>query len=109
MTPGEEQAAEEARLDAADPKLETAVFGRDVERFIEEDPIGRYLIARAREQIDEAAQALLTVDPTDAQQVSRLQNKAAVAGHIATWLGEAVQAGRDATVALQQERDTYGA
>ena len=91
-----------------DPAGEIAVFGREVEIFIEEDPIGKYLIERARQDIQEAQDDLLDVDPSKVEDVRKLQFKASVANRVRVWLGEAIQNGRAAAAQLQLERDEHG-
>jgi hypothetical protein len=103
--PGEEIASE---LEA-DPAGQLAVFGREVEMFIDEDPIGQYLVARAKQDIQEAQDQLLEVDPAKTEDVRKLQFKAAVANSVRRWLGEAIQNGRAAAAQLQLERDEHGA
>jgi len=91
-----------------DQKIEQAIFGREVADFIEHDRIGRYLIEKAKEDIQEAATELLTVDPSDISKVRLIQNKAAVANAVRNWLGQAVQDGRNAELLLQEQRDGLG-
>lgn len=91
-----------------DPKLEMAIFGREVEEFIENDRIGRYLVSKAMEDIQSAATDLLTVDPNDTAKIREIQNRAAVANAVRGWLGQAVSDGQNAAQAIQQERDTRG-
>lgn len=100
--PSEEQGGASAEM------LEAAVFGREVEDFINNDRIGQYLINRARADLDKAYDALISVDPTQTAQIIKLQLDARVATRVRTWLAEAIQDGRHATVQLQQERDEHG-
>ena len=93
---------------ALDPKMETAVFGREVEHFIDEDPIGRYIIDRAKADLAEASEKLLEVDPSDAPKIAALQLDARVAQRVRGWLKEAIQNGRDAQILIKTERDEYG-
>ena len=79
-----------------------------MEIFIEEDPIGKYLIERARQDIQEAQDDLLDVDPSKVEDVRKLQFKASVANRVRVWLGEAIQNGRAAAAQLQLERDEHG-
>lgn len=88
-----------------DPKIETAVFGREVEDFIERDVIGQYLIDRAKRDLEQAGAKLLDVDPTDAKQIAAIQLDARVAQRVRGWLSEAIQDGNDAQILIQQERD----
>ena len=93
----------------SDPAGELAVFGREVEIFIDQDPIGQYLVKRAREDIEAAQEGLLEADPEDPKAIRGLQFKAAVANRVRTWLGEAIQNGRAAAAQMQLERDENGA
>lgn len=88
-----------------DPKLEQAVFGREVEHFIEADSIGVYLVARARQELEEVKEKLLTCDPANTEEIRRLQGRAGICTRFRDWLGEAVAAGFAAQESLQQERD----
>lgn len=88
-----------------DPKWETAVFGREVEAFIETDRIGQYLIDQAKKDLEEAQGKLLEVDPTDAKTIAALQLDARVANRVRGWLAAAIQNGHDAETLIQQERD----
>jgi hypothetical protein len=88
-----------------DPNVEIAVFGREVEQFIESDTIGLYLVRRAREQIEDAKEALLAVDPDDTEGIRRIQFAAATAQAVRGWLAEAITAGKNAERIIQQERD----
>jgi hypothetical protein len=91
-----------------DPKWETAVFGREVADFIDNDRIGQYLINRAQRDLAQAQERLLSVDPTDAKAIAAMQLDARVANRVRGWLAEAVQDGIDAEILIQQERDTHG-
>lgn len=102
----EDTRAAEAGLDAEDPRFQQAVFGREVEIWLDNDPIADYIINRARADIESAKDELLTADPEDVKTVRALQTRAKVAESIRQWLGEAVQMGRDAVASLQQERDS---
>lgn len=101
--PGEEG---EALQDDPD-LLETAVFGREVEQFIEHDRIGQYLKDKALADLTAAHDALVQVDPTDYRKIAALQLEARVAERVRGWLSDAIEAGRQATVVLQQERDQH--
>jgi hypothetical protein len=91
-----------------DPKVAQAVFGREVEIFIDEHPVAKYVIDRAREDLEKAHIALVEIDPTDAPGIAALQLDARVASRVRGWLGEAIEQGRQAGVLLQQERDEHG-
>lgn len=93
----------------ADPKWESAVFGREVKNFVEGDPIGRYLIEQARRDLETAQAGLLEVDPSDAKAIARLQLDARVAVRVKDWLGQAIENGLNAEILIQQERDEHAA
>jgi ribosomal protein S18 acetylase RimI-like enzyme len=98
-----------AQLAGHDPvKVEAAVFGREVEDFIDHDRIGQYLIDRAKQDLEEASAKLLCVDPTNATAIALLQLDARVAQRVRGWLSEAIESGRNAAVLLQQEQDEHG-
>jgi len=86
-----------------DADFETAVFGREVEQFCDTDPIGQYLINRAREDLAKAQEALVTIDPYATQEIAALQLNARVAQKVRTWLREAIEAGRNAEALIRQE------
>lgn len=89
-------------LDADDPNLRMAVFGRQVEDFLNGD-IGSYLVACAQADIDEGLKELRSVNAEDPKAVRAAQNKVAVAESIMMWLGDAIQRGHAATELLQEE------
>lgn len=91
-----------------DPKWETAVFGREVTSFIEQDRIGQYLIDQARQDLEAAQVQLLEVDPSDAKKIAALQLDARVANRVRGWLAQAIQNGKDAEILIQAERDGDG-
>lgn len=100
----------EKRTDLTDlgPVMETAVFGRQVEQFLNEDPIGRYLCDRAAGDLEEAKNDLVITPAHDFNAIQALQLKARTAQNFKDWLREAIESGRAAAVQLQQERDEYG-
>ena len=85
--------------------LETAVFGKQVENFLEGD-IGKYLVKRAEEQAEESIEKLKHVNPWSIfarRKVQELQNKIWVAESIQQWLADAVIDGLQATNLLEEE------
>ena len=85
---------------------EIAVFGREVELFVETDRIGQFLVNKAREDIIEAQDALLKAEAEDAKTIRDLQFKARVGMAVMGWLKQAIVDGENATRTLQQERDS---
>lgn len=90
------------------PLWEQATFGREVQEFIEADRIGQYLVDRARDDLDKARDALVSVDPTETKTIIKLQLDARVAMRVRSWLSEAIETGQAARVTLEQERDEHG-
>ena len=82
-------------LDANDPNVQDAVFGRQVAHFLQTD-IGRYLTQRAQEDIESAVEELKTVDPHNPVKVTQAQNRVAVAETVMGWLGDAIIKGQAA-------------
>lgn len=91
-----------AQLDPEDPKVRLAMFGKQVEHFLDTG-IGRYLIERASKQSEAAVESLKQVDPTDMKAVMKAQLEVRVADSIIVWLGDAVADGQQATEILKQE------
>jgi hypothetical protein len=96
------------QLAAQDERYETAAFGREVELFIDEHPVGKFIVDQARADLELAKERLLTVDPEDPSAIRALQQKAAVAESVRQWLAMAIENGRNAADLLQQERDEHG-
>ncbi len=84
------------------PLLRTAVFGKQVEQFLDSD-IGVYLLQCAKTQSDEAVERLKDVDPQDWKAVMGLQWRIHEAEHIIQWLGDAIRAGLQATEHLKED------
>lgn len=91
-------------LDPEDPTVRTAVFGRQVEDFLNGD-IGAFLLKRAQADITEGLDELRDVDPEDPKAVRAAQNKVRVAQSIINWLGDVVQQGHQAMAVLNGETD----
>ena len=96
------------QLAATDDRYEAAAFGREIELFIDEHPVGKYLVDQARADLELVKESLLSVDPEDAKKIRQLQGKAAVAESVRQWLARAIENGRNAQALLQQERDEHG-
>jgi len=108
MSTTERDLLAQAGVPADDPKVELAVFGREVEQFIDESPIGKYVVERAQADIEAAKTELLTVDPSDVAKIREIQGRAAIANSVRQWLREAITTGRNAAAILEQERDEHG-
>jgi hypothetical protein len=86
-----------------DPKLEAAVFGEEVRRFLQDDRIGRYIVAKAAEQVESSLLELKEVDPEDAKAIRTIQTKIRVAESVVGWLAEAIDNGERAKQILEDE------
>lgn len=78
-------------------------FGMAVEAFLE-SPIGKYLVKRAEEEVEDAVEKLKVVDCTATQEIRALQNQIYRAESIQYWLAEAIQAGQNASDELIDQR-----
>lgn len=90
------------QLDPEDPKVRWAMFGKQVELFLQGD-IGSYLVKRAKQEGDEAVEELKKVDAFDGNAVAAIQLKARVADAVIVWLGDAIAAGESATEQLKED------
>ena len=70
-------------------------FGMDTQAFMG-GQLGRFLQAKANAQIAQAQEDLCTANPDDPKAIRDLQNKVAVAAMFLSWMGEAVEEGRNA-------------
>jgi hypothetical protein len=87
-------------LDPEDPLVQAAVFGKQVQEFLQED-IGNYLVGLARDQGDVAMRELKTVDPTETERIIALQMRIQIADNFIQWLAEAVAMGLQAQQTLE--------
>jgi hypothetical protein len=86
-----------------DPKMEEAVFGEEVRRFLNEDRIGRYIVAKAASQVESSLLELKEVDPESAKDIRAIQTKIRVAESVVGWLAEAIDNGERAKQILEDE------
>lgn len=87
-------------LDAEDPLVESAVFGREVENFLN-TAIGKYLVERAENQADAANEQLKRVCSWRSRKIQELQNKIWVAESFQQWLADAIIDGHQALNILE--------
>ena len=78
-----------------------AVIGRDAEEFLKGD-LGRYLLARAREEEQEALEALATVAWWRRRRIQQLQNQVWRARSFQGWVIEIINIGHQAQNELEQ-------
>ena len=89
-------------LDTDNPELRVAVFGRQVEDFLDSD-VGQYISQCAQIDIDEAISKLKYVDPDDPKEVRSAQFNLAVAERVLGWISDAIQRGHQSTELLKGE------
>ena len=70
-------------------------FGMEVEAFLDSS-IGKFIIGRAEDEIDDSLEELKHVSPEDADKIRMLQNRIFRCESIQYWLAEAIQAGSNA-------------
>lgn len=75
--------------------IRRAVFGKQVEEFVSSE-IGRYLLARAAEQRENAQLDFLKVQCDNATAVREIQNRILVADSVVGWLKDAIGDGLQA-------------
>ena len=89
-------------LDPNDPDVRVAVFGKQVEDFLQSD-IGDYLIKRSQAQAEEALEELKRVWPWRRRRIQQLQNRIKVAEDFQLWLGYAVASGHQSMTRIEGE------
>lgn len=95
-------------LDPEDPRVQEAVFGKEVENFLH-SPIGDYLLSKARNEAETATEQLKTVEPTLTDKIRELQSTIRRAESIMGWLGDAVANGHRAISLIDgEEEDVHG-
>lgn len=81
-------------------RLRTAAFGVEIERF-RDSLIGRFLMGRAEAERAAALELLAEVMPTDSERIRFLQGVVQRCDSFGAWLDEAMVAGRNAELELQ--------
>lgn len=81
-----------------------AILGQDAEEFLKTD-LGRYMLARAEEEEQEALDALGKVSPWRRRRIQQLQAKLWRARSFKGWLGEMIVAGKQALQQLESQED----
>jgi hypothetical protein len=80
-----------------------ATLGRDAEEFMSSD-IGRYLLGRCEQDIQDAVEKLSVVSPWRRNRIRQLQNEIWRAQSVRGWLAELVGIGRQAETILDEDR-----
>lgn len=86
-----------------DTLIAEAMLGKDAEEFLNSD-VGRYLLARAKEEIEQAQDELSSVSPWRRNRIKQLQSQVWRARSVKQWLAELITAGRQAE-SLLVDRD----
>jgi hypothetical protein len=86
-----------------DIQMELVTFGKEVEYFLEQDRIGKYLLECAVLEMSEVAEELSVVDAHEVAKVQALQIRFRVANSVRQWLAQAVQRGMEARTIIEQE------
>lgn len=84
--------------------VEEAVFGQQVEDFFRSD-IGKYLLSRCDDELTAAVAEFRAADPSDHKKMAKIQARMWRADSFHDWLGEAIQAGRNALGILEDRGD----
>ena len=92
------------QLDPNNDTVRWAVFGEQVTQFLQSD-IGDYLIKKSEGEIEAAMLKLKDVDPTDVKAITALQNEIKIAEKFQVWLGDAIAAGHQAKVQIEEENE----
>ena len=77
-------------------------LGEEARNFIESE-LGKTVLGMAQQEIDAALQSLALVDPTNTEQIRKLQNQAALGRMFAAWLGELINKGANALEVFKHE------
>jgi hypothetical protein len=80
------------------------ILGKDAEDFFKTD-IGRYVLARSREEVDEAILELKATPAHDVAEIRNLQLTIAKAEGAVEWLNEQIIAGKQALQQLENIED----
>jgi hypothetical protein len=94
-------------LNPEDPVVRTAVFGRQVEDFVNGD-IGRFVTKRADDEINECLDKLKVTRPSTQaaiQHIESLQSRIAVCERVIAWLAEAITEGHQAMNIIEDKND----
>jgi len=84
--------------------LAEITLGDEAKKFFNSD-IGRFILGRATEEIDQALSEFKDIDPTDDKGIRNLQQKIAVAEKLPIWLNECIVEGEQAMAVIDQEEE----
>jgi hypothetical protein len=72
----------------------TIVLGADAEEFLRSD-VGQYILARSEQEIIENLGELRNADPTEQDEIRKLQGNINVAEKAVVWLQQAIEEGKE--------------
>ncbi len=91
--------------DEIEALMEYATLGEQVKSFMQSD-VGKFLLARAKQEYDAGIDALKSVKPTDVAGLLIAQNNVRRAESIRGWLEEAIVTGLKALDVLEGREDS---
>lgn len=91
-------------LDPDDPRVKTAVFGKQVEDWLHTE-VARFVIERAEGLLEQAIEELKGADPANATGIIRLQERIRMLEAFELWLMGAVQDGHTAIEQIDSQEE----
>lgn len=89
-------------MNEEDRLIKEAQLGMETEAFLRSD-LGKMLLNRAAQELEQGYQGLLTVLPSDTDTLLKLQSQCLRAIHFQQWLNEAITSGEYAERELSDE------
>jgi len=89
-------------IDADEPLVRTAVFGKQVEDFLTSD-IGDYLLQKAKHEETDAVEELIAATGASADRLLEIRSRIWTARKFSQWLGQAVEMGQQALEMLKED------
>ena len=81
----------------------TILLGDDADQFFNSD-LGKYVMERAKEEVEANTEYLKKCDPNDSREIIRMQTNIRVAEGALVWMAEALSSGRE-LLQMQMEND----
>ena len=81
------------------------LIGEEAERFLDSE-LGQCLVGMAQQERQIAMEALENVNPTDVQEIERLQRQAWNGRHFELWIRELIDKGRQAYNVMKGEDES---
>ena len=92
---------------ATDPLMQRVQLGVNIDHFIKHEPIGRYLIEKAKLCRTDALERLAVTDPEDSSAVRKLQWEAKIPDLLLEWLEVALSEAEAAEEQIRFEDVAY--